>query len=151
MKLSVDKTVLSKALALTSRVVEKRNTIPILSNVVLSAQGDKLALRATDLDLEVNLSVAADISVGGETTVPAQLLAEIARKLSADVVTFSLEKDGSTMLVGGGRSKFKLQCLPAHDMPDLIAGQFSNKFEMAAADLRKLLTRTQFSISTEKK
>jgi DNA polymerase-3 subunit beta len=149
LKFSVDKAALTKALGVASRVVEKRNTIPILSNVVLRAEGDKLWLQATDLDLEVKLPVAADIEVGGATTVPAQLLAEIARKLAGDTVNFALDSDGMFMSVSAGRSKFKLQCLPETDFPDLTVGQFSNQFEMPAADLRKLISRSQFAISTE--
>lgn len=149
MKFTIEKSVITKAIAQASRIVERRNTIPILSNVVIRADGTELSLRTTDLDLEASLTVPADVDVAGVTTAPAALLSDIVRKLSGDLVSFSLDTDGQTLTVGAGRSKFKLQCLPEHDMPDLNVGTFSNTFTMPAADLKKLIGRTQFAISTE--
>lgn len=149
MKFSIEKMVITKAIAQASRIVEKRNTIPILSNVVLRADGGGLSLRTTDLDLEVSLTIPADVEVAGVITVPAQLLSDIVRKLSGETVTFSLNDQGTEMTVGAGRSKFKLQCLPETDFPDMNVGAFANTFEMPGSDLRKLIVRTQFAISTE--
>lgn len=149
MKFTVEKSVIAKAIAHASRIVAKRNTIPILANVLLRADGSRLSLKSTDLDLEVSITIEAEVEIAGATTVPAQLLNDIVRKLSGDVVAFSLDQDGNMMTIGAGRSKFKLQCLPESDMPDMIVGAFSHSFNVPAADLRKLIQRTQFAISTE--
>ncbi|TCU34051.1 DNA polymerase III subunit beta [Rhizobium azibense] len=149
MKFSIEKSVIAKAIAHASRIVEKRSTIPILANVVLRADGAELSLRTTDLDLEASLTIPADVDVAGATTVPATLLSDIVRKLAGDTVSFVMEAGGDSIMVGAGRSKFKLQCLPEHDMPDLNVGAFSHDFTMPAAHLKKLIGRTQFAISTE--
>ncbi|NEI71053.1 DNA polymerase III subunit beta [Rhizobium lusitanum] len=149
MKFTIEKSVISKAISHATGVVEKRNTIPILANVALSANGSSLSMRATNLDIEVSLTVPAEVAVGGEITAPAQLLSDIVRKMSSDVVSFELSSDKSTLSVGAGRSKFKLQCLPTSDFPDMSAGKFTHSFQIAAADLKMLISRTQFAISTE--
>lgn len=147
MKISVDKTVLSKALSTVSRVVESRTTIPILQNVALTASENTLSIKATDLDLEVTLSVPANIEVPGMTTVSGKLLPDIARKMAGDTISFEA-KEG-TAVVKSGRSKFTLQTLPIGDFPDLTIGEFSHSFEMKAHDLRRMLKRASFAISTE--
>lgn len=149
MKFSVEKAVIANAIAQVSRVVERRNTIPILANVALVADGASLSMRATDLDLEINLTVAADIAVGGEITVPAQLLSDIVRKLAGGTVAFELNGAKDALTVGGGRSKFKLQCLPISDFPDMNVGTFAHTFSLPAASLKMMIARTKFAISTE--
>lgn len=149
MKFTIDKSVIAKAIARASSIVSRRTTIPILQNVVLRADGNELLLRTTDLDLEVSLSVEADISVAGSTTVPAALLSDIVRKLSGELVSFSMDAEGQTMTVSAGRSKFKLQCLPETDFPDMSVGAFSHSFTLPVADLKKIIGRTKFAMSTE--
>jgi DNA polymerase III subunit beta len=147
MKFTIDKNALSKALSTVSRVVESRTTIPILTNVALSAEGGKLSIKATDLDLEVTMSIDADIELPGGTTVNGKLFADIARKMAGETITFEA-KDGSA-LVKSGRSKFSLQTLPLSDYPDLTVGAFTHEFEMKSADLRRMFKRTSFAVSTE--
>lgn len=149
MKFTIDKSVITKAIARASSIVSKRTTIPILANVLLRADGNELLLRTTDLDLEVSLSVEADISVAGSTTVPAALLSDIVRKLSGELVSFSMDSEGQSMTVSAGRSKFKLQCLPETDFPDMSVGAFSHSFTLPVADLKKIIGRTKFAMSTE--
>lgn len=149
MKFTIENSVITKAIARASSVVSRRTTIPILANVLLRADGNELLLRTTDLDLEVSLSVEADISVAGSTTVPAALLSDIVRKLSGELVSFSMDAEGQTMTVSAGRSKFKLQCLPETDFPDMSVGAFSHSFTLPVADLKKIIGRTKFAMSTE--
>lgn len=149
MKFTINKTAITKAIARASSIVSRRTTIPILQNVVLRADGDELLLRTTDLDLEVSLSAEAEISVAGSTTVPAALLSDIVRKLSGELVSFSMDSEGQTMTVSAGRSKFKLQCLPETDFPDMSVGVFSHSFTLPVADLKKIIGRTKFAMSTE--
>jgi DNA polymerase-3 subunit beta len=141
---------LLKSLSHVHRVVERRNTIPILSNVLLHAEGQAVLLKATDLDLEITEGLAADVGMPGNATVPAHVLYEIVRKLP-DGAQVSLESDGGAgqLKLRSGRSRFTLQSLPASDFPDLTAGEPGHSFTLTAADLKRLIDKTQFAISTE--
>ncbi|MFC0244810.1 DNA polymerase III subunit beta [Falsochrobactrum ovis] len=150
MRVTLERSNLLKSLNHVHRVVERRNTIPILSNVLLQAEGDSLALKATDLDLEVNEATAAMVEQAGATTVPAHLLYDIVRKLPDGAeVMLATNPDGGSMAVTSGKSSFRLQCLPQSDFPELTAGAFTHSFRIDAPDLKRLIDRTQFAISTE--
>src|SRR5690606_20230257 len=111
MRVTLERSNLLKSLNHVHRVVERRNTIPILSNVLLQAEGASLALKATDLDLEVNEATAAMVEQAGATTVPAHLLYDIVRKLPDGAeVMLSTNPDGGSMSVISGKSSFRLQC-----------------------------------------
>ncbi len=149
MRATVERSHLLRSLSHVHRVVERRNTIPILSNVLLRADGGRLTLKATDLDLEVTETVAAEVGLAGATTVPAHILHDIVRKLP-DGAEISLDtSDGSQLALKSGRSRFTLQVLPEADFPDLTTGEFPTRFSLPAATLKKLIDRTQFAISTE--
>ncbi|MDN2568227.1 DNA polymerase III subunit beta [Aquibium sp. A9E412] len=150
MRVILERSNLLKSLAHVHRVVERRNTIPILSNVLLSADGGSLELKATDLDLEVTEAVAANVEQAGATTVPAHLLYDIVRKLSEGAeVMLATDESGTTMAVTAGRSNFRLQCLPQADFPELSAGSFTHSFRMDSTAMEELIEHTQFAISTE--
>ena len=123
MKVTLERAALLKSLGHVHRVVERRNTIPILSNVLLRAEDMSLLLKATDLDLEVTERLAADVGAAGATTVPAHILYEIVRKLP-DGAQVSLESHGEhgQLQLRSGRSRFNLQSLPDSDFPDLATG-----------------------------
>ena len=150
MKVTLERAALLKSLGHVHRVVERRNTIPILSNVLLRAEDQALLLRATDLDLEVTERLAADVSAAGATTLPAHILYEIVRKLP-DGAQVSLESNGEQgqLQLRSGRSRFNLQSLPDSDFPDLATGDLGHAFSLAAADLKRLIDKTQFAISNE--
>jgi DNA polymerase-3 subunit beta len=150
MRITIERSNLLKSLNHVHRVVERRNTIPILSNVLLRSEGAGLEMKATDLDLEITEATPAQIEQAGATTVPAHLLYDIVRKLpDGSEVLLANTPDGGSMTVASGRSKFSLQCLPQSDFPDLTAGSFSHTFRLKATDLKMLIDRTQFAISTE--
>jgi DNA polymerase-3 subunit beta len=150
MKVTIERAALLKALSHIHRIVERRNTIPILSNVLIEARDGRLELKATDLDLEATEIAPADVAVAGATTVSAHIFHDIVRKL-ADGAQVSLEivPDTGQLLLRSGRSRFSLQCLPAADFPDLTTGEFAHKFELPALELRRLIENAQFAISTE--
>lgn len=150
MKVTLERAALLKSLGHVHRVVERRNTIPILSNVLLHGEGDALLLKATDLDLEVTEQLPADVSAKGATTVPAHVLYDIVRKLP-DGAQVSLDSRGETsqLQLRSGRSRFTLQTLPDTDFPDLAAGEMSHSFKLEPADLKRLIDKTQFAISSE--
>ena len=150
MKVTLERAALLKALGHVHRVVERRTTIPILSNVLIRADRKALTLKATDLDLEVTETIPADIGQSGGTTLPAHTLYDIVRKL-AEGAQVSLETSGETgqLMLRSGRSRFNLQSLPESDFPDLAVNDLSHRFTLSAGDLKKLIDKTQFAISTE--
>ncbi len=150
MKVTVERLQLLKALGHVHRVVERRNTIPILSNVLISAGMDGLRFKATDLDIEVVETVPADVGQEGATTAPAHVIYDIVRKLP-EGAQVSLETTGETgqMTLRSGRSRFSLQTLPETDFPDITAGEMPFGFRLPAADFKRLIDKTQFAVSTE--
>jgi DNA polymerase III subunit beta len=150
MKITVERADLLKSLGHVHRVVERRNTIPILANVLIKADKSKLGFKATDLDLEITESIAAEVGPGGSTTVPAHMFYEIVRKLPEGAqIVLEGSNDRAVLTIRAGKSRFTLQTLPESDFPDLAAGDMTHKFTLPAADLKKLIDKTQFAISTE--
>ncbi len=150
MKVTVERSELLRSLSHVHRVVERRNTIPILANVLMRAERSKLAFKATDLDLEVVETVTAEVNPAGVTTVPAHMFYEIVRKLP-DGAQIMLEAAGdrAVMSIRAGRSRFTLQTLPESDFPDLTAGDMTHRFTIGAVALKRMIDKTQFAISTE--
>ncbi|MCC2111558.1 MAG: DNA polymerase III subunit beta, partial [Hyphomicrobiales bacterium] len=145
MKITVERANLLRSMTHVHRVVERRNTIPILSNVLVRGNGAELELKATDLDLEVVERVPAGIEQSGGTTVPAHMLYDIVRKLpDGSEISLSEEPETGTLTLQSGRSRFQLQVLPEADFPDITAGEFSHSFSLPAASLKRLIDRTQF-------
>ncbi len=150
MKLTIERGALLKALAHVQSVVERRNTIPILSNVLIDASGSAVSLTATDMDLTIVESVAASVAAAGATTAPAHTLYDIVRKLPDGAqVQIDSGGDGSQLAIRAGRSRFTLATLPRDDFPAMGAGELPHSFSIAAGDMRGLIDRTRFAISTE--
>jgi DNA polymerase-3 subunit beta len=150
MKFTIDRGALLKALTHVQSVVERRNTIPILSNILMRADDGAVELSATDMDIAVVEKISADVSQQGATTVPAHTLFDIVRKL----------EDGSQIELGGGseegqmamrsgRSTLKLATLASEDFPAMTDDDMPHSFSLEAAALRSLIDRTRFAISTE--
>jgi DNA polymerase III subunit beta len=150
MRVTIERSAFLKALNHVQSVVERRNTIPILSNVLVQAGGGLLKLTATDLDIEIVESAPAAVTRDGATTVPAHMLYDIVRKLP-EGAQLELEQgpDHGRVSILTGRSRFALQALPPEDFPDLAAGEPGHGFAIAASDLRGLIEKTRFAISTE--
>ncbi len=150
MKLTIERAALLKSLAHVQSVVERRTTIPILSNVKLEGRSGALSLNATDMDLDIIESVAADVSRPGATTAPAHTFYEIVRKLpEGSQVEIEVSGDDGQMTLRSGRSKFSLACLPVEDFPVLSGGDLPFSFSLSATELKALIDRTRFAISTE--
>jgi DNA polymerase-3 subunit beta len=150
MKLTIERAALLKALGHVQSVVERRNTIPILSNVLLSADGERVGLSATDLDMEIVDETPANVDGAGQITAPAHTLYEIVRKLpeGADV-SLSFSGDDPRLTVQAGRSRFNLPVLPAGDFPVMSSDGLSGRVEIETSDLIRLIDKTRFAISTE--
>ena len=150
MKLTIERAALLKALGHVQSAVERRNTIPILSNVLLSAERDRLTFSATDLDLEIIDQAFAQVDQPGQITAPAHTLYEIVRKLpdGADVsLTFNGEDPRLT--IQAGRSRFSLPVLPAGDFPVMSSEGLASRMSVDVNDLIRLIDKTRFAISAE--
>ena len=150
MKISIERGTLLKAVSQAQSVVERRNTIPILANVLIEADGDSVSFRATDLDIEVVDRSPAVVERAGATTVSAVMLHEIVRKLP-DGALVNLAEDAASgrLTVTAGRSNFNLATLPKEDFPIMANSEYSSNFSAPAPQLRRLFDKAKFAISTE--
>ena len=149
MKATIERATLLKGLSHVQSVVERRNTIPILSNVLIEATAEgSLRLMATDLDLQINESIAAAVDQPGATTVSAHTLFDIARKLPEGSQVQLAAADGR-MTIMAGRARFSLGTLPRDDFPVIAEGELPTKFELPAETLKQIIDKTRFAISTE--
>ncbi len=149
MKATIERATLLKSLSHVQSVVERRNTIPILSNVLIEARDDgSIRLMATDLDLQVDESIQANVATAGATTVSAHTLFDIVRKLP-DGSQVELNAAEGKMQLSAGRARFNLSTLPRDDFPVIAEGDLPTKFELPAATLRQIIDKTRFAISTE--
>ncbi|MGS1093074.1 DNA polymerase III subunit beta [Aquamicrobium terrae] len=137
------------ALALVSRVVERRNTIPILSNILLAADMGTLTLTTTDLDME--MTTARPCQLAGKaisTTLPAAHLHDIVRKLP-EGCEVQLSGDEQAWTISGGRSRFQISCLPASDFPAMTRADLTATFTLPVEVLKHMIETVRFAISTE--
>lgn len=150
MKVSIERSALLKAMSQAQSVVERRNTIPILANVLIEAEGAAVSFRATDLDIEVIDKALATVERPGASTVGAHTLHEIVRKLP-DGAMVELTDDGASgrLEVRAGRSNFSLATLPREDFPVMASSEYSCNFSAPAPVLRRLFDKSKFAISTE--
>ncbi len=150
MKLKADRATLMKALAHIQSVAEKRNTIPILANVLIQVRDGRLSFTATDMEIAIVEEVAASTSRNGATTAPAATLYDIVRKLP-DSAEIELDHPGgdAQLALRAGRFATSLVVLPVEDFPSMTAGQLPHHFHLPSLVLRGLIDRTRFAISTE--
>lgn len=150
MKAIIERANLLRCLNHVQSVVERRNTIPILSNVLIEADPDgHVKIMATDLDLQVVENLEANaVETPGAITVSAHLLFDIARKLP-EGSQVSLETADNRMAIKAGRSRFSLPTLPRDDFPVIVEGDLPTSFSLPAKTLAEMIDRTRFAISTE--
>jgi len=150
MRFTVDRATLLKALAHVQSVVEKRNTIPILANLMLAVRDGRLSLTATDMEIAVVEDVTAATEQDGATTAPAVTLYEIVRRLPEGAAVELVHPDGDAPLeLRAGRYRTSLMVLPTEDFPSMTAGNLPHHFALPAAELQRLIDRTRFAISME--
>jgi DNA polymerase III subunit beta len=148
MKATIERATLLRSLSHVQSVVERRNTIPILSNVLIEAGDAGLRLMATDLDLQINETVEAAVEQPGATTVSAHTLFDIARKLPEGAQVQLSAAEGK-MLIVAGRARFNLSTLPRDDFPVIAEGELPSRFALPAGTLKQIIDKTRFAISTE--
>jgi len=150
MKISIERGTLLKAVSQAQSVVERRNTIPILANVLIEAEGEHVHLRATDLDIEAVDRAVAQVERAGATTVSATTLHEIVRKLpDGALVTLTADSAAGRLTVEAGRSNFSLATLPKEDFPVMASSEYQSNFSAPAGVLRRLFDKSRFAISNE--
>jgi DNA polymerase III subunit beta len=149
MKATIERATLLRGLSHVQSVVERRNTIPILSNVLIEAQaGGTMRLMATDLDLQIDETIAAAVDQPGAITVSAHTLFDIVRKLP-EGSQVELNAAEGRITVNAGRAKFTLATLPRDDFPMIAEGELPTTFELPAETLKQIIDKTRFAISTE--
>jgi len=150
MKVSIERSALLKAMSQAQSVVERRNTIPILANVLIEAEGGEISFRATDLDIEVVYKVVGMVERAGATTVGAHTLHEIVRKLpDGAMVELTDDVTSNRLDVVAGRSSFSLATLPREDFPIMANSEYACNFSAKSEILRRLFDKSKFAISTE--
>ncbi len=150
MKITIERANLLKSLAHVQSVVEKRGTIAILSNIKIEAKGAEVALTATDMDIAIVEKLEANVADAGATTVPAQMLYDIVRKLpDGSQVELETSDDGAKISIRSGQSRFSLACLPVDDFPVMAEGDLSHNFTLKSAECMALISKPSFAISTE--
>ncbi|MEG3181078.1 DNA polymerase III subunit beta [Sphingomonas sp. LT1P40] len=149
MKATIERATLLRGLSHVQSVVERRNTIPILSNVLIEASAEgSLRLMATDLDLQIDETVPAAVDQAGAITVSAHTLFDIARKLPEGSQVELTAAEGR-IKINAGRAKFELGTLPRDDFPVIAEGELPTVFELPAETLKQIIDKTRFAISTE--
>lgn len=146
MKIAVERAQLLPALAMVGGVVERRQTLPILGNILVVADGEGLSLKATDLELEIGTACAAKVERPGSLTLPARKLIDICRSLP-DGARIALRKEGERAVIVSGRSRFNLSTLPADDFPVMEMGAVELSLDIEQVTLRRLLDKTAFAMA----
>ena len=149
MKFTVEKNTLLKSLSHVQSIVEKKNTLPILSNILLDAKENSLILSATDMDISITEKLNCNIIEEGSTTVSAHTLYDIIRKLPDTSEIEIISNDGKIMSLRSGKSKFSLGCLPKDDFPIIEIEKLENEINIEAQQFLKLIDKTRFAISNE--
>lgn len=149
MRFSVSRDALLKPLQLVAGVVERRQTLPVLSNVLIQLEGDRLSLTGTDLEVEIVGRIQLEqVGDAGEITVPARKLVDICRSLP-DGAQIEFFEDGQKLVVKSGRSRFSLSTLPANDFPNVEDGPSDLQFSCPQSDIKRLIDRTAFAMAQQ--
>lgn len=150
MKFTIERATLLKTLSHVQSIVEKRNTIPVLSNVRIEAMGDGISFKATDMDTEITEITDAKIDEQGATTAPAHMLYDIVRKLNDGAeVGFTFPDEKGQLSIASGRSKFSLSTIAVEDFPVISGDSLPINFAMGKEEMKDVIDRTQFAVSTE--
>lgn len=148
MQFEVQKSILLKAIADTNGAVEKKNTIPVLQNIKIVVENDKVILSATDMDILITSTFACDMKDSGATTVPAQMFFDIVRKIPDGAILVKLEKNAN-LQIKAGKSKYNLPCIDASEFPALSESEISQEIEIDGAKIAKMIDKTRFAISND--
>tara|TARA_B100000965_G_C19561702_1_gene744809 strand:- start:337 stop:1452 length:1116 start_codon:yes stop_codon:yes gene_type:complete len=149
MKFTITKNLFFKTLSHLQSIVDKKNSLPILSNILIEASENKLTLSSTDMDISIKETVNCKVLEDGSTTINAQILYDIIRKLSDSNEIEMISNDGKLMNLRSGESRFSLACLPKEDFPLIDTKNSGSEINIDAQSFRKLIDKTKFAISNE--
>ena len=152
MKFSIDRSALLTALQHVHSVVERRNTIPILSNVLIEAKEDGVYLTATDMDIAVIEKIdlkKSEVMQLGTITTSAQMLYDIVRKLPENITVELLSEKNDRLGIKASSSSFALNCLPSEDFPSIAQEEFNYSLNIPASEMIRLIDKTSFAMSLE--
>ena len=149
MKIAIEKNLIYKSLSHVQSIVEKKNTLPILSNILLEAKENSLVLSATDMDISITEVINCSVIEKGSATVPAHTLYDIVRKIPDGNEIEFISNDGKTFSIRSGKSKFSLSCLPKKDFPLIEIDKFDCEFSINSNIFLQLIEKTKFAISNE--
>jgi DNA polymerase-3 subunit beta len=149
MELTINKNEMVKALAKVQSVIESRSSMPILSNVMLSAVDSKLIINATDLESSIEDSLQAKVSKDGKITVPARILYQIIRELPAEEV-YLKEKANLQLYISGGKANYNTMGLPVEDFPQMPTIIDAKSVNINSSILKEMIDKTKFSIAEDK-
>jgi len=148
MKFSIQREVFLQPLSQVVGVVERRQTLPVLANFLIAAQGKRVSVTGTDMEVELIASVKTDVSAEGETTVPARKLLDIVRMLP-DGAEISVFLEGDKLTVSSGRGRFTLSTLPATEFPATDQVETLEVVKIQEVALKKLLDKTSFAMANQ--
>ena len=149
MKFVINRETLLRPLLIVRGVIEQRQTLPVLSNLLITARDGVLAFTATDSEVELEARVTVDDWDGGETTVPARKFIDICQALPGEAkVEFALDSDNKVH-IRSGRSRFTLTTIPASDFPTTDEVADESEFTIAQSDLKRLIDLTQFAMARQ--
>ncbi len=149
MKISIEKNSIFKTLSHVQSIVEKKNAIPVLSNILIEAKDNILTLSATDMDVSITETVNCNVIDPGSVTVSAHTLYDIIRKIPEGNEIEFISNDGKRFSIRSGNSKFSLACLPKEDFPIIEINQLKSELIIEAQVLLRLIDKTKFAISNE--
>ncbi len=149
MQISVDRSDFLKAIVSVRNVVERRNTIPILANVLLEANADGLTVSATDMEIAITATLKAEVKRGGKTTVCAETLHEVVRRQREGTLTLTSDSADAPLALRAGRYSTSLPTLSAEDFPALRDERVQTTFSIPARGLKDALAHAKASMSTE--
>lgn len=149
MQFEVAKQILLKAISSVNGAVEKKNTIPVLQNIKIEANNDKVVLSATDMDILITSSFESDMKKGGSTTIPAQMFFDIVRKIPDSSNIMISQESGTVLQIKSGKSKYSLPCIESGEFPNLSEGELGEEIEIESGQLIKMIDKTRFAISND--
>ena len=149
MKITVEKNIIFKSLSHVQSIVEKKNAIPVLSNILIEAKNNSLILSATDMDISITDTLNCNVIEEGSITVPAHTLYDIIRKLSDDNEIEFISNDGKIFSIRSGKSRFSLGCLPKEEFPIIEVDNLKSELSIDSQELLSLIEKTRFAISSE--
>ncbi len=149
MKFVIAKKVIFKSLSHLQSIVDKRNALPILSNILIEAKNNELILSSTDMDISIKENISCEVIDEGATTINAQLIYDIIKKLHDDSTIEIISNNGKILTLRSGVSKFSLACLPKEEFPLIESKITGNKIVTNAENIFNLIDKTKFAISNE--